>query len=45
MIVRSPAAAKAIKDGAVGVGQLFRHYNVLPEFKLLDAGRYTSRLS
>lgn len=29
----------AIKSGTVGVGQLFRHYNILPDFRLLDAGR------
>ena len=30
---------QAIKEGVVGVGQLFRHYDVLPKFKLVDAGR------
>ena len=33
IIVRSPEIDAAIKDGSVGVGQLFRHYNILPKFR------------
>ena len=29
----------AVQSGQVGGGQLFRRYNLLPEFRLLDAGR------
>lgn len=39
VIVRSADIEKAVKDGVVGVGQLFRFYNILPNFKLIDAGR------
>lgn len=30
---------KAIRDQKIGVGQLFRHFKVMPSFKLLRAGR------
>jgi len=42
IIIRSPEVEKAVEDGVVGVGQLFRHYDILPQFKLLDAGRTPS---
>ena len=37
--VRSDKIKSAISSGSVGVGQLFRFYNVLPAFRLVDAGR------
>ena len=37
--VRSPVCVRLIKDGRVGLGQLFRYLNKLPTFSLIDAGR------
>lgn len=37
--VYSDEIEEAVQSGQVGVGQLFRRYNLLPEFRLLDAGR------
>ncbi|KAL7546936.1 hypothetical protein ACHAWF_010255 [Thalassiosira exigua] len=37
--VRCPKCVRLIEDGSVGLGQLFRHLNKLPTFRLLDAGR------
>lgn len=37
--VNTEIVKQAINSGTVGVGQLFRFYNVLPEFCLIDAGR------
>jgi hypothetical protein len=31
-----------IKSGKVGIGQLFRHFNILPEFSLLMASPRTN---
>ena len=39
IIVRSDSIKRAISSGVVGVGQLFTRYRILPEFRLLDAGR------
>lgn len=37
--IRSPEIEESVRRGTVGVGQLFRFYNILPEFRLVDAGR------
>lgn len=37
--VHTETAKENIDSGTVGVGQLFRFYDVLPEFRLIDAGR------
>ncbi|KAL9189336.1 hypothetical protein ACHAXT_011826 [Thalassiosira profunda] len=37
--VASPECIQLIEEGAVGLGQMFRHLNKLPTFSLLDAGR------
>jgi hypothetical protein len=39
IIVCSKEVEEALQAGVVGVGQLFRFYDILPKFKLLDAGR------
>ena len=36
--VHSREAEDVIESGKVGIGQIFRHYNILPEFTLLAAG-------
>ena len=37
--MRSKEVEKALEAEKVGVGQLFRFYNILPKFSLLEAGR------
>ncbi|EJK53951.1 hypothetical protein THAOC_26511, partial [Thalassiosira oceanica] len=37
--IHSPECAVLIEEGSVGLGQLFRHLDRLPTFRLLDAGR------
>ena len=37
--LRDPALAAAVKGGQVGLGQLFRHYDILPKFKIVSFGR------
>ena len=39
IIVRSEEVEKALEADKVGVGQLFRFYDILPKFSLLEAGR------
>mmetsp|Transcript_6386 Transcript_6386/g.14720 ORF Transcript_6386/g.14720 Transcript_6386/m.14720 type:complete len:231 (+) Transcript_6386:46-738(+) len=39
VVVRDPEVEAAIDSGMVGVGQLFRFYDILPKFRLIDAGR------
>ena len=34
--------AKAVKTGSVGIGQLFRSLDILPNFELLNAGHRTA---
>lgn len=29
-----------VESGSVGIGQLFRHFNILPDFHLVEAGKY-----
>lgn len=36
--VHSREVEDLVESGQVGIGQLFRHFNVLPEFTLLAAG-------
>merc|ERR1712086_455359 len=36
--VHSREAEEVIESEKVGIGQIFRHYNILPEFTLLAAG-------
>jgi uncharacterized membrane protein len=38
VVVHSAEVEELIETGKVGIGQLFRHFNVLPEFALLAAG-------
>ncbi|KAG7365621.1 hypothetical protein IV203_025062 [Nitzschia inconspicua] len=38
VIVHDTTVEQLIESGTVGIGQLFRQFNVLPEFALLDAG-------
>ena len=38
VVVHSAEVESLIESGTVGIGQLFRHFNVLPEFALLAAG-------
>lgn len=33
--------AEAVKNGSVGIGQLFRSLDILPNFELLNAGHRT----
>ena len=39
VMVVSDEIEAALQSGSVGIGQLFRTYNILPQFRLLDAGR------
>ena len=39
VVVVSDEIEAALQSGSVGIGQLFRTYNILPQFCLLDAGR------
>jgi hypothetical protein len=41
--IRSEAAADAIASGRVGIGQWFRHGNILPTFELHGAGYHASK--
>jgi hypothetical protein len=34
------AAEEAVSSGTIGIGQLFRHLDILPQFTLLDAGKH-----
>jgi len=36
--VHSPECQRLVESGQVGLGQLFRHLNILPEFALQEAG-------
>lgn len=38
-VLHSPECVEAVKRGDVGIGQLFRALDVLPNFELLNAGR------
>lgn len=38
VVVHNQEVEELIESGTVGIGQLFRHFNVLPEFTLLAAG-------
>jgi hypothetical protein len=42
VFVNSIIAEELIESGKVGIGQLFRHFNILPEFSLLMAGPTTN---
>ena len=38
IVVHSQEVEDLVESGKVGIGQLFRHFNILPEFNLLEAG-------
>jgi hypothetical protein len=38
VVVHQEQVEQLIESGVVGIGQLFRHFNVLPEFALIAAG-------
>jgi hypothetical protein len=38
VVVHQESIEQLIESGVVGIGQLFRHFNVLPEFALIAAG-------
>jgi hypothetical protein len=38
VVVHQEQVEQLIESGVVGIGQLFRHFNVLPEFALVTAG-------
>jgi len=40
--VHSKEVEDLVESGRVGIGQLFRHFNILPEFSLLTAGPTTN---
>ncbi|TPX35353.1 hypothetical protein SmJEL517_g02203 [Synchytrium microbalum] len=37
--IYDPAYLKLVEEDGVGIGQLFRYLNILPEFQLLEVGR------
>ena len=39
VVVSAPALREALASGRVGIGQLFRHFDMLPRFELLRSGR------
>jgi len=39
VVLHSKECTEVIENGKVGIGQLFRHFNILPRFRLLTAGR------
>lgn len=41
--VYDPLCQKLVESGEVGLGQLFRHLDILPEFELHNAGPYPAR--
>lgn len=41
--VHDPSCQKLVESGEVGLGQLFRHLDILPEFELHNAGTYRAR--
>lgn len=40
-MLHNPVCAEAVKNGSVGIGQLFRSLDILPNFELLNAGHRT----
>jgi hypothetical protein len=38
VVIHHPHVEELIESGAIGIGQLFRYFNILPEFALLAAG-------
>jgi chorismate-pyruvate lyase len=42
IVVHSQEVEDLVESGKVGIGQLFRHFNILPEFNLLKAGLTTT---
>lgn len=38
-VLHCPECVDAVKNGGVGIGQLFRSLDILPSFELLNAGR------
>lgn len=41
VVVHNQDVEELVESGRVGIGQLFRHFNILPEFSLLSAGPTT----
>eukprot|EP00752_Nemacystus_decipiens_P004105 g3755.t1 len=41
VVLHNPVCAEAVKNGSVGIGQLFRSLDILPNFELLNAGHRT----
>jgi len=39
VVVHSPACREALENGRIGIGQLYRHLDLLPHFRLLRVGR------
>jgi chorismate-pyruvate lyase len=42
IVVHSQEVEDLVESGKVGIGQIFRHFNILPEFNLLKAGLTTT---
>ena len=42
VVVHSQEIENLVESGTVGIGQIFRHFNILPEFNLIKAGPTTA---